>query len=381
MNTRINWGGSTVVAALTTVLMTVTAQAQISSTYQIDAAHDGTLVTQKEFAPPLKKLWSVDLGGPISYPIVAQKMVIVTVSNIGNDYGSQMFALSATTGKIIWQKAIAGTYFSSYAAYDKGLAFVVNFDGILQAFDAANGAEKWTEQLPRQYVFNSAPASNGHALFIAGSGEGSTVYRIDEATGAVVWENNVNAAAALAIAGHRLYTDNECDLYDLNIVSGAVLWHDNANCSGGLTGDVAVHGGSVFEQYYGGEGGVIASARTGQLQGTFISNDAAFSSSLMFQAQQGKLVATEFSSGNIAWTFAPTDTIDLPPIVVNKTVYALSTAGNLYAVAAKTGHVQQTLTPGVGKNQSEGASVTPGLGAGQGILVVPSVSLLTAYGP
>jgi outer membrane protein assembly factor BamB len=356
------------------------AMGQSSTTYQVNAQHTGYVKTTGSFASPLKPLWAVDLGGPISYPIVAENMVFVTVSDV-NNYGSQLFALSAKTGATIWQKAISGTYFSSYAVYDSGVIFEINFDGVLQAFKAATGAVLWTEQVPLQSEFSWPPTAKDGFLYISGVGAGGTIFKIKEKNGAVDLKIQSNALGGiLGVLGGQIFTADSCDAYAFSAKSGQVNWHDNAGCNDGVSGTASIYDNRFFAPYYDGSN-VQFDIKTGKLVGSFASGDPAFYAGLMFQAEQSSIVATQFLSGNIAWTVSPEDSFTTPPLVVNKTVYALSETGYLYALDEGTGALEQKLNPGVGKNQSEGMPVMPGLGAGGGVLVVPSVSLLTAYVP
>src|ERR1041384_7156100 len=124
---------------------------ELSVAYQIDPAHDGHTAFKSAFTGPLKQKWARDLGGPVSYPLIAGGMVFVTVANNGS-YGTQLYALNLRSGETIWQKAISGTYYWSNAAYDNGSLFVVNFDGLLQASAADSvGTPEWSKQLPGQY--------------------------------------------------------------------------------------------------------------------------------------------------------------------------------------------------------------------------------------
>src|ERR1700746_443259 len=123
-----------------------------SVTWQNNTAHDGydpasSLVT------PLSLKWSHDFSGSgvstISYPLIAQGLVIVTTAT-GNNYGNTLWALDESTGATIWSVDIPGTYFFANAAYDSGKVFVVNFDGLMKTFDAATGNLVWSVSLPGQ---------------------------------------------------------------------------------------------------------------------------------------------------------------------------------------------------------------------------------------
>ena len=106
-------------------------------TFQINLTHTGQQ-TGDTLVPPLTKMWSLAFTGAVSYPLIAEGKAFVTVANSGN-YGTKLYALDATSGTELWSKDISGTYYWSNASYDAGKLFVVNFDGLLQAFDAPTG--------------------------------------------------------------------------------------------------------------------------------------------------------------------------------------------------------------------------------------------------
>ena len=71
----------------------------------------------------------------------------MTVASSGGSSGTTLYALSQATGATVWSRPISGTYHLSNAAYDSGQVFVVNFDGLLRAFDADTGTLNWSVQL------------------------------------------------------------------------------------------------------------------------------------------------------------------------------------------------------------------------------------------
>jgi outer membrane protein assembly factor BamB len=134
--------------------------------------------------PPLELKWSRDFStsgvDTISYPLIAGGMVFVTTANTNGNYGNTLLALNENTGATIWSADLPGTYFFADAAYDSGKVFVVNFDGLMKAFDAASGNLLWSVNLPDQYAFTSPPTAVNGVVFIGGAGSGGTLYAVDE---------------------------------------------------------------------------------------------------------------------------------------------------------------------------------------------------------
>ena len=63
--------------------------------------HDGSSADQ--LTAPLAPLWTRDLGGTVSYPLMVNGRVFVaTTSAPGGSYGSELWALDAVTGATLW---------------------------------------------------------------------------------------------------------------------------------------------------------------------------------------------------------------------------------------------------------------------------------------
>src|SRR5258708_5828282 len=67
--------------------------------FQNNTFHDGA-VTFQNFSTTPVKLWSTDLGGVVSYPLIAQSEVFVTA------HGTTLYALDARTGKANWTATV-----------------------------------------------------------------------------------------------------------------------------------------------------------------------------------------------------------------------------------------------------------------------------------
>src|SRR5438876_5925622 len=74
-------------------------------TYQNDVAHTG-LQNGDSLRPALSRKWSVDLDGSVSYALIAQEMMYVTVADpppaVGSPHGARLYALDQATGQTVW---------------------------------------------------------------------------------------------------------------------------------------------------------------------------------------------------------------------------------------------------------------------------------------
>jgi outer membrane protein assembly factor BamB len=351
--------------------------------YQIGASHDG-FSGDTTVVPPLAQRWSRDLGGSVSYPLIAGGRVFVTaVTNPGGTYGTTLYALDGATGATLWSQPLVHTYYWSNAAYDAGRVFVVDYDGLMQAFDAATGTRLWSTDLPGQYAFSSPPTAQGGIVYTGGAGSGGTVYAVSQSDGAVLWTQPVSNGdnSSPALSPTSMFVSYACGLvYAFDRVTGDPRWFNNGPCSGGGGKTPVYHDGLVYARdFFGNE---VLDADTGALRGSFQADRAP-----AFAGRTGLFLAGStlraMSGRRTLWTFSGDGGLITAPIVVQSTVYVGSSSGMLYGLDLRRGRVVWSTNVGAGVSGPDEQNVSQplaGLGAGQGLLVVPAGNLLAAYG-
>jgi outer membrane protein assembly factor BamB len=355
----------------------------LAVTYQISVSHDGCS-SDSSIARPLTQRWSRDFTGPVSYPLIADGKVFVTVADVPNfGYGTTLYALDQATGATLWSHAITGTYYWSNAAYDAGRVFVVNFDGLLQAFDAASGAPAWAVQLPGQYAFSSPPTADGGVVYAGGAGSGGTLYAVSESDGAVLWTQPVSNGdhSSPALSATDVFVSYACGLvYAFDRTTGQLRWFSNGPCEGGGGKTPVYHADRVYARDS--FGNKLLDASTGDLLGTFQAGPApAFAGKISLFLNGSTLQAN--SGHRTLWTFSGDGGLDSAPIVVGATVFVGSSSGMLYGLDLRRGGVVWSTNVGAGIPGPDEQNVSQpltGLGAGQGLLVVPAGNRLAAYG-
>ncbi len=320
--------------------------------YQISVSHDGCS-NDSTIVPPLTQRWSRDFTGPVSYPLIADGKVFVTVADVPNfGYGTTLYALDQATGTTLWSQAITGTYYWSNAAYDAGRVFVVNFDGLLQAFDAASGAPAWTVQLPGQSAFSSPPTADSGVVYTGGAGIGGTLYAASESDGAVLWTQPVANGdhSSPALSATDVFVSYACGLvYAFDRATGQLRWFNSGPCEGGGGKTPVYHASRVYSRDS--SGNEILDASTGDLLGTFQAGPApAFAGQIGLFLNAGTLQAT--SGRRTLWTFNGDGGLDSAPIVVGGTVFVGSSSGMLYGLDLRRGQV--VWSTNVGGNYSGG---------------------------
>jgi outer membrane protein assembly factor BamB len=376
---------------------TFSAYAGESVSFQINPQHTGAAIFGGGLKLPLQQLWTRNMGGLVTYPLIAEGNVFVSVGNLSN-YGSVFYALNGKTGATIWSKSIPGTYFTSLAAYDGGNVFVLNFDGVLRAFSASTGTLLWQMQIPGQYDFSSPPTARNGMVYINGAGDGATLYAIREADGNVVWSQGTNGGiwSAPTLSEDGVFVSFPCQAYEFDIVTGALRWNYNGGCDGGGGVTTALYDQVLFTSNL-----LSSNLSTGNallaFDGTQRGTLGNLSSSLAYQRGVGfsyppalqagmgyfvkdshGLVARAVPGFGMKWSFAGDNTISPAAIVVNGHVIAASNAGHLYVLDGATGTLQQTPTLPASSPVDEGG-VPNGLAAGEELIAVPYLQTLSVY--
>jgi len=373
------------------VLFAKVASAQVTEqarNFQIDATHTGSISVQN-LTPPLRKRWVVNFGRPISYPLIADGRVFVTVKNATGS-GTELVALDATNGTALWSFNLGGSFFFSGSCYENGRVFAVNGSGLLRAFDAATGAIVWSTQLPGQFMFSSQPTVHEGVVYTGGAGSGGTVYAVNANTGAVLWTRSVANGdhSSPAVTSDGVYVSYACpNVYKLNPANGAVIWHYAPGCSGGGGKTPALYNGRLYVRD---STGTIHDSFNGALIGNFVAkNTPVFSGSRgffldgpNFFGSFGTLRARDVDTNAVLWSFAGDGQLQSAVLAVNDYVYVGSASGKLYAVNAATGQQVWFTQAGTSIPYVDEHNVSQpvtSFAAGEGLLVVPTSTTLVAY--
>jgi len=83
----------------------------------------------------------------------------------------------------------------------------------------------------------------------------------------------------------------------------------------------------------------------------------------------------------VLWSFAGDGGVQSTPLVVNQTIYIGSNSGTLYGLNASGQQIWSTqVGAAIPAPDEQNATLTTGMGAGDGLLIVPTASVLAAYG-
>jgi outer membrane protein assembly factor BamB len=360
--------------------------------FQINPQHTGS-ISFNSVTLPAGAAWSVDVGGSPSYALIADGKVFVTSQTTdGAQVQGSLVALDQSTGAIAWGPipipiGIGG---GLNAAYDSGSVFLSTGTQV-QAYDAQTGALEWTASPPAATSFTTVVAANG--LVIAGSdGNSNLATAFKEDTGLIIWQQDkVDSGIYPTVTVDGVYLGAEGNSEDLDWATGDLIWQ-NAPEYSSFHNAIAVAANGVlyspntteFESYNGTEfdadtGSVLGGFNTyfvpaiGTQTGYFLSGS---------EVQGGTLSAVDLGSGAVLWTFTGDGELMSSPLLVNGYVFIGSASGKVYALNASSGSIawQQNVGAAIPNGPPWGNGVpTSGLSAGDGLLVVPAGTRVTAY--
>jgi outer membrane protein assembly factor BamB len=355
-------------------------------TYQIDVAHSGR-ATLEGFTGRLAPLWTRNLGGAISYPVIADGYVYVTVAA---GTATVLYALDPASGNTVWQAAIAGQNPVSSLAYDAGRIFVLNMSGLVEAFDAKNGTQRWSTQLPGEWFFPWPPIATAKMVFIGGQGDAGEIYALSEKNGHLTWQSGIVRDAGAPIAyGKLVAITGPCgEYYGFAARTGEWLWTDETLYSMGGGATPVFYRNHIYVRDAC-SGNTILTANSGKAKGTFSADVAPSFFTLngtddMVALSGGTLSATPAGSDTPIWTFTGNGKLSTAPLLVDSYVVEGSSSGELYILNQTDGSTIASYNVGAAiPAPQEGSQNQPltGLGAADGVLIVPAGSQLVAFAP
>jgi outer membrane protein assembly factor BamB len=221
-------------------------------------------------------------------PVVVQGKLVVV------DYGGNVYAYEAATGKSLWKQATAHGVRGGVAAIGSHLV-VATAGGRVTVLACADGTVASTYDL--QGVFASPPAVAGRGELVFGSEEG-VLYGVEALTGTVRWRRDMKSP----IRGSP-------------VVRGRLVF---AGTRPGEMAAVNGHTGDLVGLY----GGAAADARA----------PVAATDRILFAAGDTLAAFAQRGDGSygLAWTFQAEARISSGPVVAGEAVYVGDERGKLY---------------------------------------------------
>ena len=339
-----------------------------ATAYQVTPAHNARVTFSHGWGPKLSVVWTATLDGPAGTPVVVGSRIYAPVAGSPDE----IVEIDAKTGKTVW-KSSAGSAASVGLAFDEGRVFSATNAGLITAYDAHSGKLAWSVQLQNEYSTIGAPSALSGLLYVsAGSFSGPKIFAFDEASGSIVWSNQVGGyfGTSPSVTPTGVYVNTGCSYYDFAPATGAQIWSSTSNCYPNNAGAAVTADNLVFVQD---PSNAILDAQTGAVIGSFPGNNPpVMKGDVGYFLDNTTLSAINPMTSRLFWEFAGDKSVLTPPLVVNDYVVVASQQGNLYVVDAAKGTAAETI--GLG-----GAPAAP-LGAGDNLILVPLGNTLVAYG-
>lgn len=161
----------------------------------------GAFAIPKMWPDQLTKRWSVEIGTGYATPLVVGNRIYVFSRRGENE---TLAALDAETGREVWQTGYPVTFTMNSAAskhnmgpkstpvYANGVILAIGMTGVVTAFDAQTGMQRWqkpgTLPVPLYTTHAFSPlVDRGMAIFHVGGHDKGALTAFDVATGNVRW--------------------------------------------------------------------------------------------------------------------------------------------------------------------------------------------------
>lgn len=295
-----------------------------------------------------KLLWKFTTGQLLdSSPAVAQGMVYF------GSWDENFYALNANTGAVVWSYPVPGVVIRSQVTVANGMVYIpiyVQFGGELIALDGKTGALQWTYSIPG--LGWNAIAVSGGAVYADGS---DGIYAINASTGALIWQEplydmtggpavsqgivfisgpgNITTSAVNAASGQSVWVGNYASSF--YAVGGGFLY--------GVAGDHSSFGDSLF-------GGMQANSGLGGWvfpTGYVLSSPPAVANGVVYAAVASGMYALDATSGYVLWYYPTGNQVSSAPLVANGMVYLTSQDAKLYAFGLPSGFASHVSAPAV----------------------------------
>ncbi len=380
----VSSGGATPTVSGAKNLTIAAATMSIDSTaLQLNAQHNGAVHFNNIVAStalPTAPAWTAALDGTANYPLVAGGRVFVVVQPTSGA-STELLALNAGSGAVDWGPVTLPG--SGAITYDNGRVFLLNTSGGLTAYDATTGSQLWSTMIGAQ-SFEAAPTASNGIVYVGAS---LALFAFDESSGNLLWSQPVadGDESSPTVTSTGVYVSYPCQAYDFNPTTGAAVWRNNGPCTGGggATGAWAngVYYSPLADTGYNYDAQALDPATGAALTLTYASAQApAFGQTIGYFLQSSTLKALSLADGSLQWTFAGDSTLVTSPVLVNNYVFIASTSGKLYMLDATTGAQLGLVALGGGAYSWMPTEIMqPGMTAGDGILVVPFASSISAF--
>jgi len=352
-----------------------------ATSIQENAGHDG-VAAGDDTSLPLHHQWSIDLGAPVSYPLIARGRVYAVAEQL--DRGD-VYAFDQQTGARIWGPiAMYGAAFGPGTAQitlDGATLYVTDNRLSVYAFDADSGVHLWSH-LGTDVLANPIPTAADGKVF---TGPGATAY--DGVTGTALWRTLNDASfdsrsGAVAVAGGRVIgAASNAVTSAFDETTGVDLWHTTGLAGGNVPFVTTANAQRVIAiDEYDPLTARVLDAITGKPTGDLeTSRPAALAGDAVWAVQARGLAAYDLAGRRQSWFYSDS-TLASPPVVSGGEVFVSTDDGRLLAIDATAGTPTWTGTLSApAQRWAYNMETQPALAVAHGIVAVPAGNFLDVF--
>jgi len=257
------------------------------------------------------EVWRVKPGGPLrGAPTIAFNTVYVMTQD------NQIYALSNTDGSLLWQEtaasAASGVFGVAAPAAGQGTVIAGSSQGEVVAYRYENGRNLWSDALARTSIstqvgtltdVDADPIIDSGRVYALGQGGRMAAYEL--VTGQRIWELSLAGISTPAVVGEWAFTlTDDSRLLAIARSTGKVRWMTQL----AHWKNPRKKSGPIFWT-----GPVLASNR------------------LWVASSEGEVQSVDVTTGEPAPFTKLDDSVSLPPIVANGTLFILDDGGRINA--------------------------------------------------
>ena len=309
------------------------------------ASYGGTLYAYDQYTGNL--IWSFATGGNVfATPAIANGIVYVASKN------GYVFALNEQNGGIVWEIANDNlTPVTSSPVVADGMVFYGTFESPSAGFsevlavNAMTGSIVWKQDLSSTYVEGGAAINNGKVFIGTGVPNNGVVFALNETTGATVWSYDTGVFTSIsstpAVSNGRVFVGLDSSAFvAINETTGALDWSFSTPGGSNATSP-AVNNGVVYFGTGGRNVYALNAATGGQIwsrtTGGAVTSSPAFASgstTLFVGSNDHNLYALNPATGGVLWRYLTGGQVSSSPAVANGRVFFGSKDQKVYALGA-----------------------------------------------
>ncbi|HOY31179.1 MAG TPA: PQQ-binding-like beta-propeller repeat protein [Bacteroidales bacterium] len=285
-------------------------------------------------------LWGLELGESGASPIVFHDGILLI-----NTYSCTLYAINASSGKLLWSKWLAGTIYSTpsadsnsvYVVYDNGYDNPAkpNESYVAASFDLHTGIMNWVNWIDNEVI--ACPVIEGKEVHIAS--QSGNYYVFDKVSGKQTqYSDKIKAVSSPTVTPDKIYITASVNGKEQLMAMDRNTLQIQKKYSAALATPKIIENRSCYNQM--------------NFNGT---HPVVYKNNIILLSDSMKLMAFDANSEKILWQQAVKLHPNQIPIVMNDNVIVATTTGEIKNFDISTGVLKKTIQ---GKGKIDGQVIS-----------------------